>query len=433
MQPTNSVNEIRGEASQPEPVHSDAMSNLQIWRKQLIRGILWILLALGFVAAVVGSYHNYTQGVNDATLFYWGICILIGVVTLWRRSPYLLQTGVLFFILYGVGVYGLVSIGVSGYGIIFLLTFTAMAMLFGGRRVGIISLGLCVLTITAFGWAFSNGRLTVDPQRLITNNIDFIASISIAIIFLLLGSLLTFSQNHLLSRMIDALTGQAEYFQEAQYANLEITNRIRVEQEQRQRLETTVKQYVDYVTEVGQGNWSAQLPLDETGAAPDDPLLVLGRNLTDTTARLQTMIEQQRQQGAVIQAQQETIQELSTPIIPVMDNIIVAPIVGVIDTARARDITRRLLAVIGEHNAHVVIIDITGVALIDTGVANYLHKTIQAARLKGARVIITGISEAVAETIVDLGIDWSHVETLSDLQMGLSAALRSLGKKIENA
>ena len=70
-----------------------------------------------------------------------------------------------------------------------------------------------------------------------------------------------------------------------------------------------------------------------------------------------------------------------------------------------------------------VILDVTGVPLIDSGVANHLNKTIQAARLKGARTIITGISEAVAETIVDLGLDWSHIETLPDLQVGLGGIL----------
>ena len=426
MQPTNNLeHEIMDEA-QENDFAPDPMNNLQIWRQQLIRGILWVFLVLGFVAAVVGSYHNYTRGTNDTTLFYWGIFILILAVTLWRRAPYLLQTGVLFLILYSVGVNGIISLGVNGYGIMFLLTFTTMAMLFLGRRGGIIALGVCVLTIVAFGWVFSSGRLTVEVEQLVTSSTDFVSWISIAIIFLLLSSMLIFSQNNLLSRMVDALIGQDT-------ANQEIKQRIQTEREQRERLESTVKQYVDYMTEVGQGNWSAQLILDDADSAPDDPLLILGGNLTETTTRLQAMIEQQQQQIQVIQAQQQTIQELSTPIIPVMNNIIVIPIVGVIDTARARDITRRLLAGIQEHKASIVIIDLTGVAIVDTGVANYLHKTIQAARLKGARVIITGISEAVAETIVDLGIDWSHVETLTDLQMGLSSALRRLGKRIETA
>ncbi len=129
----------------------------------------------------------------------------------------------------------------------------------------------------------------------------------------------------------------------------------------------------------------------------------------------------------IIEAQKQALQELSTPIIPVMDRIIVMPLVGSIDTMRARDITRSLLAGIREQRAKVVILDITGVPIVDSGVADYLNKTIQAARLKGARTIVTGISDAVAETIVDLGIDWSGIETLSDLQTGLMVALNSLG------
>ena len=104
--------------------------------------------------------------------------------------------------------------------------------------------------------------------------------------------------------------------------------------------------------------------------------------------------------------------------------------IGAIDTMRARDITRALLVGIREHRAKVVILDITGVPVVDTGVANHLNKTIQAARLKGAHAIVTGMSDAVAETIVDLGIDWSGIETLADLQTGLRVALGSLGVRL---
>jgi anti-anti-sigma regulatory factor/HAMP domain-containing protein len=140
--------------------------------------------------------------------------------------------------------------------------------------------------------------------------------------------------------------------------------------------------------------------------------------------------ESARLQQEVIEAQKQTLRELSTPIIPVMEHVIVMTLIGRIDSARARDITRALLAGIREHRAKVVILDITGVPLVDTGVADYLNKTIQAARLKGARTIITGISDAVAETVVDLGIDWTDIETVSNLQAGLRAALASMGLRI---
>ncbi|MCP4543823.1 MAG: substrate-binding domain-containing protein [Chloroflexi bacterium] len=135
-------------------------------------------------------------------------------------------------------------------------------------------------------------------------------------------------------------------------------------------------------------------------------------------------------QQEVIKAQKQALQELSTPIIPIMDRTLVMPLVGSIDSMRARDITRALLAGIRRHRAKVVILDITGVPVVDSGVADHLDRTIQAARLKGAHTIVTGVSDAVAETIVDLGIDWWEIETARDLQTGLIVALKSRGIKL---
>jgi PAS domain S-box-containing protein len=154
--------------------------------------------------------------------------------------------------------------------------------------------------------------------------------------------------------------------------------------------------------------------------------------IRDITEQKQAEEERGQLQQEVIEAQKQAIQELSTPVIPVTDRIIVMPLVGNIDSSRARDITRLLLAGITEHRADVVIVDITGVSVVDTGVVAHLNKTIQAARLKGARTIVTGISDVVAETIVDLGIDWSEITTLSDLQTGLIVALNKLGLHIES-
>jgi len=139
--------------------------------------------------------------------------------------------------------------------------------------------------------------------------------------------------------------------------------------------------------------------------------------------------ESARLQQQVIEAQQRAIQELSTPIIPVLERVIVMPLIGSIDTMRARDVTRKLLAGIRAHRAKIVILDITGVPIVDSGVAAYLNKSIQAARLKGARTIVTGVSDAVAETIVDLAIDWSEIETVADLQTGLQVALAWVGTR----
>lgn len=140
----------------------------------------------------------------------------------------------------------------------------------------------------------------------------------------------------------------------------------------------------------------------------------------------ESMAEVRGSEQQIIEAQQQVIQELSTPIIPIMDRIIIMPVVGSIDSTRARNITRTLLSGISQHRAKVVILDITGVDMVDTSVAGHLDKTIRAARLKGAQTIITGVSDAVAETIVALGIDWSQIETVSDLQTGLRSAIHRI-------
>ena len=197
--------------------------------------------------------------------------------------------------------------------------------------------------------------------------------------------------------------------------------------------------------EVGPQDWSVYEVLrGEIASALQGALLVQARKEAETalekayaeverqvaeqTAELKREQEESaRLQQEVIEAQQRAIRELSTPIIPVLEGVIVMPLIGSIDTTRARDVTRNLLAGIREHHARAVILDITGVPIVDSGVAAYLNKTVQAARLKGARTIVTGISEAVAETIVDLGIDWSGIETLRDLRTGLRAVMARVG------
>lgn len=166
----------------------------------------------------------------------------------------------------------------------------------------------------------------------------------------------------------------------------------------------------------------AEVTFDEAG----HPLRMMGV-VQDITEQKQAEMERNRLQQEIIEAQQQAIQELSTPIIPVMSGVIIIPLIGSVDSMRARDLMRTLLAGISDHRAKVVILDITGVPMVDTGIVAHLDKTIQAARLKGARTIVTGISDSVAEMIVDLGIDWRNVETLRDLQTGLKVAMTNLG------
>ncbi len=138
----------------------------------------------------------------------------------------------------------------------------------------------------------------------------------------------------------------------------------------------------------------------------------------------------QRQSQEIIEAQRQALRELSTPIVPISDETIALPLIGSIDTARAQQIMEALLTAISHYQAEVVIIDITGVPVVDTGIANHLLQTTQAARLLGARVVLTGIAPEVAQTIVSLGVDLSSIVTRSNLQSGIEYALGLVRKRI---
>jgi rsbT co-antagonist protein RsbR len=129
----------------------------------------------------------------------------------------------------------------------------------------------------------------------------------------------------------------------------------------------------------------------------------------------------------VIRQQQDALRELSTPVLPVRERLLILPIIGVLDSERARQLTEQLLAGIRTHRAKVVVIDITGAPEVDAVVANHLVQTVDASRLMGASVIITGLSPTIAQTLVTLGVDLSKMNTIGDLQGGLEEAERLLG------
>jgi rsbT co-antagonist protein RsbR len=130
----------------------------------------------------------------------------------------------------------------------------------------------------------------------------------------------------------------------------------------------------------------------------------------------------------IIREQQEAIRELSTPVLQVRDHLLILPIIGMLDSARARQLTEQLLAAIRDNRARVVVIDVTGVAAIDRAVANHLVQAVEAARLMGASAILTGLSSGIAQTLVDLGVDLGTIHTVGDLEGGLEEAERLLGR-----
>jgi rsbT co-antagonist protein RsbR len=128
-----------------------------------------------------------------------------------------------------------------------------------------------------------------------------------------------------------------------------------------------------------------------------------------------------------IAQQRATISELQTPVIQVWEGILALPIVGTVDTARAQDMTEALLERIVATGSEIVLLDITGVPVVDTAVARHLLETVAAARLLGADVLIVGLSSRTAMTLVQLGIDLAHVTTRATLARGLELAFARLG------
>ncbi|PEQ92615.1 RsbR protein [Bacillus sp. AFS006103] len=131
-----------------------------------------------------------------------------------------------------------------------------------------------------------------------------------------------------------------------------------------------------------------------------------------------------------VSLQKIALQELSAPLIPIFENITIMPLVGTIDTERAKSIMENLLQGVVKHRAAVVLIDITGVPVVDTMVAHHIIQASEAVRLVGAKCIIVGIRPEIAQTIVNLGINLTQVMTKNSLQKGIEAALEMTNRKV---
>jgi rsbT co-antagonist protein RsbR len=155
---------------------------------------------------------------------------------------------------------------------------------------------------------------------------------------------------------------------------------------------------------------------------PDQQIAIL---FEDVTIKRQEE-EMQRQamiQNEIIRTQQSTLDELSTPLIPITDNILVMPLIGIMDSRRAQRVMDTLLYGVAETRGSIVVLDITGVSMVDTQVANVLIRAAESIKLLGAEAMITGIRPEVAQTLVNLGVDLSNLRTLSSLQSGIAHAL----------
>ncbi|GAB4206573.1 MAG: hypothetical protein OHK0022_33790 [Roseiflexaceae bacterium] len=186
----------------------------------------------------------------------------------------------------------------------------------------------------------------------------------------------------------------------------DITARMRTEAELRQHQERLEELVRLRTQELEQANQQLQCEIAERQRAENERLSL---------------------QQAIIQSQEAQLRELSTPLIPVADGVVVMPLIGRIDDSRAMRIMESLLDGVARLHSHTAVIDISGVQVVDTRVADALLRSARAAQLLGTRVILTGISAEVAQTVVHLGTDMSGIVTRATLQHGLRSALEEQG------
>ena len=187
------------------------------------------------------------------------------------------------------------------------------------------------------------------------------------------------------------------------------------------------------VNAFSEGNWDHDLPVEDTDDELD--LISIGLNIMkaefDKLERdLKDELRQTRERLAIIEQQKETISSLSTPIIQVWDNVLTLPIIGIVDSKRAADMMDNLLSQIIETKTKYVIVDITGVEVVDTKTADYFIKMVKAVRLLGSRCYITGINPAIAQTLTHIGIDLGNITTLRTLQDGLKKSFEKMHLKV---
>ncbi len=159
---------------------------------------------------------------------------------------------------------------------------------------------------------------------------------------------------------------------------------------------------------------------DERGAT--QAIAVIHRDMTTVKQSEDARAELQQQ---IIDAQQAALRELSTPLIPITDRIVMMPLIGVVDSQRVQQVLEALLEGVARYQARILILDITGMQMIDTQVAGAIIRVAHAVRLLGAQVLLTGIGPEIAQTIVHLGIDLSGIDTRGSLQAGIAHALNA--------
>jgi anti-anti-sigma regulatory factor len=309
--------------------------------------------------------------------FYVGIYLAFVLVIFIRPGAFRLQAWACLGLLYGLGVLALFEDGLKGDGRVFMLTLPILAALLLGRRAGLAALGLALLTSAGFAVVYGVGLLTIPAEDQIIAN-DLLSWASATLAWLVMGIVSVLSLNFMLTRFTATLDDSRRLTQELE------TSKATLESQVAERTQALEEQ---------------------------------AQTLTAQAQELSALVETQ---GRLL----NTIREMSTPVVPLQEGVIVMPLVGMIDAERARQVMSALLAGVEKQRARSVLLDITGVPVVDEGVAHSLIQAMQAAQLLGAEPILVGLRPEVAQTMVALGVDLEGLTTCGDLQQGLERATR---------
>jgi len=204
--------------------------------------------------------------------------------------------------------------------------------------------------------------------------------------------------------------------------------------EKLQELQDAIAEVLFVITDVALGDYGGRLEAPEHAHSARSALY-LGINqmieaLKEAREQQSLAVAELEEKLLIISRQAEAIRELSVPVLKVWDEVLVMPIIGAIDNARAADLRQTALNEVSGRRAPYLIMDVTGVELVDTATANHLLRVVEATGLLGARCVLTGIRPGVARTLVGLGVDLSAVTTFANLEEGLKACLDWKGEQL---
>jgi rsbT co-antagonist protein RsbR len=178
------------------------------------------------------------------------------------------------------------------------------------------------------------------------------------------------------------------------------------------------------------GAWlsvSSRPVLDDNGAPVGG--VVVFRDIGDRKRwekELEHQLEREREKNLTLERMRLAMQELSTPVLEVWDDVLALPVIGIVDSKRSADMMERLLREVEHRQCRFVIIDITGVDIIDTATADHFIRIVNAVQILGARCILTGARGAVAQTLASLGVDLGPLVTLRNLKHALRECIRTM-------